>query len=345
MRCPDYPHDRCGDLPPAAWRRWCPLAALCLIVATIAGWTIVGRSSHDTGPRIVDAMAGEVWIGDAPMPQDDEFVVVRPAGFASELVDAPVFGELLDGCPHDLPNAMGAACEACQAAASDLPRELHLRPDYIIDPPDILLVDVQAGGSEQSLADEACGERLVNPDGRIDLGETLGSVEVGGSRLDEAPARILDVIRAVLPNAEVEVSVFAQNSKVYYVILEGGKDGDLAARFPVVGDETIKDVLDQVRDMVPEEPLEQKHLWVARPQAGGQHSDTILPIDLSESPDGGELADCPIEPGDRLFVATPPDFWQTVGVILATTWQALSENPGEAPLGNDRSPPQAPEAP
>ncbi len=322
----------------AIWRRRPGAAgapgALALIVVTIVGWTVAGQPSPNAEPRIVEATSGEVWIEDAPLAPDANFTLVRPAGFVSELVNAPVFGELgeLPDLPPCVPPLdMHCAGEPCENAATDQPRERHLRADYVIEPPDILAVEVHAEGADKALADAACGERLVQPDGQINLSVSLGSVQLGGLRLDEAPDRILDVIRATLPNAEVEVSVFAQNSKVYYVIVECGKDGDLAARYPAIGDETIKDALANVREMLTQEQLEQKRIWVARPQPGTNGSDTILPIDLGESPDGGSMADYPLEPGDRLFIASPPDFWQAVGGILSMAWQSLSENPDTQP--------------
>ena len=234
---------------------------------------------------------------------------------------------LFDG---PLDEALGSAVFAIDAAASDLPREIHRRPDYIIEPPDILEVAVHADGADDALVQQACGERLVSPDGKIDLGEAFGTCGMSGVRLDEAPERILDLIRAELPNAEVEVSVFAQNSKVYYVIIQCGKGGDLAARYPYVGDDTVKDALANLRAQMPELNLEEKQAWVARPCQGGAGTDTIFPIDLSESCDGGSMADCPLQPGDRVFVADEPDAWHVVGNVVSAAWRAISELPVDA---------------
>ena len=65
------------------------------------------------------------------------------------------------------------------------------------------------------------GEHLVSPDGTVNLG-TYGLVYVAGMTLEEAKQAIEDATgQATWTSPQVSVSVFAYNSKVYYVITKG----------------------------------------------------------------------------------------------------------------------------
>ena len=43
--------------------------------------------------------------------------------------------------------------------------------------------------------------------------------------------------------------MFAYNSKVYYVITEGAGAGDLVARLPITGNETVLDAISQINGL------------------------------------------------------------------------------------------------
>ena len=78
------------------------------------------------------------------------------------------------------------------------------------------------------------GEHLVGPDGTVNLG-IYGTVYVAGLTTDVARATIEAHLKQFLDSPEVAVSIFAYNSKVYYVITEGAGFGDNLARFPGKG--------------------------------------------------------------------------------------------------------------
>lgn len=144
------------------------------------------------------------------------------------------------------------------------------------------------------------GEHLVAPDGRVNLG-TYGSVDVAGMTLDEAKAALEAHLSKYLDEPEVSVTVFAYNSKVYYVITEGAGSGDAVARLPVTGNETVLDAISQINGL---SRLSSKNIWIARPACSGAGCDQILPVDWKEVTKGAATAtNYQILPGDRVFIA------------------------------------------
>jgi polysaccharide export outer membrane protein len=143
------------------------------------------------------------------------------------------------------------------------------------------------------------GEHLVAPDGRVNLG-TYGLVYVAGMTLEEAKAAIDAQLAKRLDNPDVSVSVFAYNSKVYYVVTEGAGLGDTVARFPITGNETVLDALTQVNGI---SRVSSKRMWIARPMPGGSACDAILPVNWKEITAGGATAtNYQVLPGDRIFI-------------------------------------------
>src|SRR5207302_10753758 len=74
------------------------------------------------------------------------------------------------------------------------------------------------------------GEHLVRPDGTISLG-SYGSVYVAGMSLGQAKCVVEKYLSQYLLNPQISVDVFAYNSKVYYVITDGGGYGQQVFRF------------------------------------------------------------------------------------------------------------------
>lgn len=143
------------------------------------------------------------------------------------------------------------------------------------------------------------GEHLVAPDGTVNLG-TYGSVYVAGMTVEEAAAAINEHLSQTLDNPQVSLSVFAYNSKVYYVVTEGAGLGDTLARFPVTGNETVLDALTQVNGL---SRVSSKRVWIARPMPGGSGCDAILPVNWKEITAGGATAtNYQVLPGDRIFI-------------------------------------------
>lgn len=165
--------------------------------------------------------------------------------------------------------------------------------EYLKDPQ--ISVQLAQSASMQPIT----GEHLVAPDGRVNLG-TYGLVYVAGMTLDEAKAAIDEHLAGHLDNPDVSVSVFAYNSKVYYVVTEGAGLGDTVARFPITGNETVLDALTQVNGL---SRVSSKKIWIARPMPGGSACDAILPVNWKEITAGGATAtNYQVLPGDRIFI-------------------------------------------
>jgi polysaccharide export outer membrane protein len=188
-----------------------------------------------------------------------------------------------------------------------VPRELAktVLPPYIIEPPDILLIETVTEGlpKEQRIG----GSHLVRPDGTVGLG-MYGSASVAGLTLDQAREAIADAIWRSQPELKerpnpkkIFVDVLAYNSKVYYIITDGGGYGEQVYRFAITGNETVLDALSWINGLPA--VASKKHIWVARrvPDHGGAAN--ILPVDwISITQDGSAATNYQILPGDRIYV-------------------------------------------
>jgi len=153
--------------------------------------------------------------------------------------------------------------------------------------------------AQSAVQQQITGEHLVAPDGRVNLG-IYGLVYVAGLTLEEAKTAIDSHLSQYLDNPNVSVSVFAYNSKVYYVVTEGAGLGDTVARFPITGNETVLDALTQVNGL---SRVSSKRIWIARPMPGGSACDAILPVNWKEITAGGATAtNYQVLPGDRIFI-------------------------------------------
>jgi polysaccharide export outer membrane protein len=188
------------------------------------------------------------------------------------------------------------------------PRELQKVqfPPYRIEPPDILLVDVSGIGEKLQ---RIRGPHLVRPDGTISLG-VYGSARVAGATIDEARSAIVAAINTsgiLGPEAppisakDISVDVQAYNSKVYYLITDGGGYGEQVYRLPFTGNETVLDAISLINGIPP--VGSKRHIWVARRVPDGAGHGNILPVDWKSITQGGSAAtNYQIMPGDRIYV-------------------------------------------
>ena len=147
----------------------------------------------------------------------------------------------------------------------------HLR--RILQNPEVSVTLFQSAGQQQ--IDD---QHLVGPDGTVNLG-TYGKVYLAGLTLEEAEVAIERKLSESLENPQVSVDVFAYNSKVYYVILEGAGLGDRVYRVSATGNETVLDAISQVNGLT---QLQSKKIWISRPGPGGLCCDQILPVNWGE---------------------------------------------------------------
>jgi polysaccharide export outer membrane protein len=176
---------------------------------------------------------------------------------------------------------------------------------YIIEPPDVLVIEASAPVGDPEGKQPISGMHLVKQDGTILLG-TYGSIAVAGLTLDEAKYRIIEKIRerqktdpGVLWDA-VKVDVQAFNSKWYYVITDGGGYGEQVFRFACTGNEQVLDAISQIQGLPA--VAEKKEIWVAR-ATPGHKPPYILPVDWDDiAKCGGEDTNYQLFPGDRIYV-------------------------------------------
>jgi polysaccharide export outer membrane protein len=216
-----------------------------------------------------------------------------------------------------------------------VPRELSkvTLPPYVIEPPDILLIQVLMPPTSDDIAgvqpDKAGsttdaqgrpvkppnpfsksfgpqpidGQYLVGPDGTVMLG-IYGSVQVAGLTRDQARERVREFIAQVTGKRgdalQVFVDVMAFNSKSYYIITDGAGNGAQLFSFPIVGSETVLDALAKVNGLP---QVASRHcIWIARRSPNGG-PEQILPVDWDGTVMmGSAQTNYQVLPGDRIYV-------------------------------------------
>lgn len=161
-------------------------------------------------------------------------------------------------------------------------------------------VDVSISLIQASSAQAVTGQHLVGPDGRVNLG-TYGAVYVAGMTIEEARTAIEKQLEVKLESPEVFVDVLAYNSKVYYIVTQGGGFGDNVVRAPITGNETVLDAVAAIGGI---SQVSSSNLWIARPAPNGVGCEQILPVEWEEITKGAATAtNYQLMPGDRLFIA------------------------------------------
>jgi polysaccharide export outer membrane protein len=194
-------------------------------------------------------------------------------------------------------------------------------PPYVVEPPDVLLIEVYADSLDVTKPPVALwpqsisGQHLVRVDGTVGLG-VWGSVPLAGLSLDEAgdavrkhvfnkmqqDKRISDKFKVDAPEKLfVIVDVLAYNSKTYFIITDGAGFGEQISEFSITGNETVLSALARVNGLP--DVASRRDIWVARrsplPGVGQQ----ILPVDyVAISQQGITQTNYQIMPGDRIYV-------------------------------------------
>ncbi|MGC8640326.1 MAG: polysaccharide biosynthesis/export family protein [Isosphaeraceae bacterium] len=240
-------------------------------------------------------------------------------------------------------------------ANSNIPSEFKKvsMPEYIIEPPDLVLVEVLEALPGRPIS----GERLVRPDGKISLG-FYGDVYVAGLTISEAKEKIIYHLRKYLsdeglglvemeeaPPSEEEpaprpkrdkngravlikdfkdcdrvfVDVTAYNSKNYYVL------GDVAApgRLPITGNETVLDAIQFAGGLLP--TAAPQNIRLVRPAPPGACCEQTLPVNLAAIMSGGDsTTNYQLMPGDRIVVYRDPIVRTTIFIDrLAAPFQTV----------------------
>jgi protein involved in polysaccharide export with SLBB domain len=143
------------------------------------------------------------------------------------------------------------------------------------------------------------GNHLVRPDGSVSLG-VYGSVYVAGKTLDQIKIDTEKHLEQFIHEPEIHVDVLAYNSKVYYVITDGGGIGEQVQRLPFTGNETVLDAIANIQGL---SAASSKHIWVARPSPAGVEVAQNMEVDWRAiTQDGITTTNYQILPGDRIFI-------------------------------------------
>jgi polysaccharide biosynthesis/export protein len=278
------------------------------------------------------------------------------------------------------------SCNCSDAGGhGSIPRELNkvTLPDYIIEPPDIVVLNTVHGTPmppyrlepldqlqiqvPDALPNEPiAGIFAIDPDGTINMGLSYGSIRIAGLTLDQARVVITNHLKRILKdpkpvvalaqsralatvvqgahlvrmdgtiglgafgdlyatgmtrmqlkvaierrlsqyllNPQVTVDVLGYNSKVFYVIFDGGGYGQQSYRLPITGNETVLDAITGLNGLPPVSST--KKIWVARPNPCDRACAQVLPVDWKAISEGGSVAtNYQLMPGDRIFVHADP---------------------------------------
>ena len=206
-------------------------------------------------------------------------------------------------------------------AASNIPREFNKvsMPDYVVEPPDIIVVEVLEALPGRPIT----GERLVRPDGKISLG-FYGDIYVAGLTTTEIKEKVVLHLRQYLPDSllglqiyegkeltpvnvdpdktnRVFVDIAAYNSKVYYVQGDVGTPG----RLPITGNETVLDAIQYAGGLIPTASV--PNIRLVRPAPPGACCEQTLPINLPAIINAGDpTTNYQLLPGDRIVVFRDP---------------------------------------
>jgi polysaccharide export outer membrane protein len=149
------------------------------------------------------------------------------------------------------------------------------------------------------------GPHLVQTDGTVSLG-LYGSVYVDNMTIPQAKEAIESHLSQFLVDPEISLSVSGYNSKVFYVVTDGGgATGDQIYRLPMTGKLTVLDALGLVYGL----PFQasKHHMWVARPAPDGSCEELVLPVDYKGIVQCGKTGtNYQLLPGDRLYVKAAP---------------------------------------
>ena len=101
---------------------------------------------------------------------------------------------------------------------------------------------------------------------------------------------------------QIAIDVLAYNSKVYFVIFDGGGFGQQVFRLPVTGNETVLDAISLVQGIAP--VSSKRRIWLARPAPANMGCSQILPVDWNAITQAGQTAtNYQVFPGDRIYVS------------------------------------------
>jgi polysaccharide export outer membrane protein len=203
--------------------------------------------------------------------------------------------------------------------------EKQLKEGAGLKMPEVSIYPAQIRGVQQIR-----GDHLVRPDGSVSLG-AYGDVNVAGKTIAEAKAAVEAHLSQFLQKPEVSIDVFAYNSKVIYIIYDGGGYGQQIVRLPATGNDTVLDAVAQINGL--SAVADKRNIWVARPGPACSPCDQILPVDWCAITQRARVeTNYQLLPGDRLFVQAEP--LVTIDTFLARLTSPMERIFGVTLLGN-----------
>ena len=173
------------------------------------------------------------------------------------------------------------------------------------------------------------GEHIVGQDGTISLG-SYGCVNVTGLTLSQAKCEIERHLARWLQDPLISVGVGGYNSKVYYVITDGGGFGQQVFRLPITGNETVLDAISMIGGLPP--VSSKRNIWLARPTPAGHGCYEILPVNWEAITEAGSTeTNWQLFPGDRVYVKA--DCWISLDNQLSKVLTPVERLLGATLLG------------
>ncbi len=226
----------------------------------------------------------------------DVLIVQATKTFASEPINGTFVvgpdGMVALGFGYGAVRVGGMTLERAQAA-------IRLQLERALKEPQVTL-----GLAAFQTVQQVRGEHLVKADGTVSLG-VYGCVYVAGMSLCQAQTVIEQHLSQFFLDPDISLDVFAYNSKVYYVIFDGGGYGMQVTRFPITGNETVLDAIERMGGLPA--VASRRRMWVARPTPANHECVQVLPVDwLAITQSGSTRTNYQLFPGDRVYVKADP---------------------------------------
>jgi RNA polymerase sigma factor (sigma-70 family) len=299
-------------------------AHLAVVPNTLLNSTVQASSKVAAGRALSDVVSTSI----AVLTQNvlRSLLMMKLKTVALVLVALGAFGASLAAFqaepPKSPPTARRGLRPNAQKSKSKAQPPLVTIDNYVVDPPDLLIVEVLDAMPGRPIS----GERLVRPDGKISLG-FYGEIYVAGLTIPEVKEKVVRHLQKYLKDAAlgivivddngnpeidpetnkpkaidpkdsttVFVDVTAYNSKNYYVQGEVVVPGKL----PVTGRDRVLDVINYAGGMSAQ--ADHKGVVLYRhPLKGGELE--VLPIDIDQILMGDDLStNYQLFAGDRLVI-------------------------------------------
>lgn len=331
-------------MPPLADCRLC-LLALCLVVPLAAGCHSLGHKAQPIPvagvPKELAKVSHPTYVVEAPdilviegfkgVPKGPH--VIEPLDVLAIELATPLPNEPLRGLAtvdSDGTLNLGPAYGGAVAVAGKTIPEARAAIERFLAAAAKLRAPVVNLSLAQSRAvQRVSGPHLVQPDGTVNLG-TYGTVPVAGLTVADVKRAVEAQLSLRLQDPEVSVLVQGFNSKVIYVVYDGGGAGQTIVRLPSTGNETVLDAIAQVNGL--SAVASTRDIWVARPTPAGTGCQK-LPVNWQAVVSAADPAtNYQLLPGDRVYVAAQK--LVTVDTHLARLFSPIERVLGVVLLGN-----------